>query len=100
MQDVKLVLEAPDFYTAAAVLISQTFYNGKGDRTALIDVVLNTDPKTIPDIAGKLKLLTMSEFAGYKLFNDKLCKTLQLSKQKVFNLWLHLVRRNGVLTAE
>merc|ERR1719310_1827367 len=30
MQDVKLILEAPDVHHAAAVLIQQSFYNGKG----------------------------------------------------------------------
>ena len=83
MQDVKLVLEAPDYYTAAAVLVCQKFYNGKGDRTALIDVVLNTDPKTLPDIGRKLKLITMKEIYGNEIYNDKLCNTMQINKHKV-----------------
>jgi len=58
MQGVKMILEAPDVFVAAAVLIQQDFYNGKGDRTALFDVVLNSDPKTIPDLGRKLKLVT------------------------------------------
>jgi len=53
-----MILEAPDVFVAAAVLIQQDFYNGKGDRTALFDVVLNSDPKTIPDLGRKLKLVT------------------------------------------
>lgn len=65
MQDVKAVLEAPDVFTAAAVLVQQKFYNGKGDRSALIEVVLNTDPKTLPDIGRKLKLLTADKYHGF-----------------------------------
>ena len=99
MQDVKMVLEAPDVHTAAAVLIQQTFFNGKGDRSALIEVVLNSDPKTIPDVAAKLKLLTQKDYLGHAIYNDKLCSTLQINKQKIFRLWLHLARRNGVMSA-
>lgn len=100
MQDVKLILEAPDVYHAAAVLIQQNFYNGKGDRTALIEVVLNTDPKTIPDLARKLKLITQSEFYGYKIYNDKLCNTLQIKQQSIYRLWLHCCRRHNAMTAQ
>jgi len=56
-----MVLEAPDYYVAASVLIKKKFYNGKGDRTSFIEVVCNTDPATIPDLARKLKLLTVTE---------------------------------------
>jgi len=98
MQDVKLVLEAPDVYIGAAVLISQSLYNGKGDRTAFVEVVLNTDPSTIPDLARKLKLITQTEFYGHKIFNDKLCNTMNLCQQHVYKLWLHCCRRNKVVT--
>lgn len=98
MQDVKLVLEAPNVYIGAAILIKNNFYNGKGDRTAFIEVVLNTDPNTIPDLARKLKLITVSEFHGHKIYNDKLCNTMNICQQKVFQLWLHCSRRNKVAT--
>ncbi len=78
MQDVKLVLEAPEVYEGAAVLIQQKFYNGKGDRTTFIEVVLASDPAKIPDLFRKLKLITVSEFCGHKIYNDKLCSTLNL----------------------
>ena len=100
MQDVKLVLEAPDFYTAAAVLVQQNFYNGKGDRTALFNVVLNTDPKTLPDIGRKLKLMTMREIHGFKIYNDKLCNTMEVKRSMVHQLWLHLCRRHQAATVE
>jgi len=34
MSDVKVLLEAPDVFVAAAALSSNSFYHGKGDRTA------------------------------------------------------------------
>lgn len=80
MQDVKLVLEAPDVYLAAAVLIQQSFYNGKGDRSAFIDVLLNSDPKVIPDLGRKLKLITVDKYFGHKIYNDSLCSTLNIKK--------------------
>lgn len=100
MQDVKLVLEAPDVFLAASVLISQKFYNGKGDRSAFIEQVLDTDPKKIPDLARKLKLSTSSEFYGNKIFNDKLCSSLNLKQQSIFQIWLHCTRRHGVVTLD
>ncbi len=78
MQDVKLVLEAPSVFEGAAVLIQQNFYIGKGDRTTFIEVVLASDPTKIPDLFRKLKLITVSEFCNRKIYNDKLCSTLNL----------------------
>jgi hypothetical protein len=98
MQDVKLVLEAPNVYVGAAVLIKQSFYNGKGDRTAFIEVVLNTDPSTIPDLGRKLKLITMSEWYGYKIYNDKLCNTMNICKKNIFKLWLHCTRIHKIVS--
>merc|ERR1711924_90204 len=76
------------------------FYNGKGDRTAFIDVVLNSDPNKIPDLGRKLKLITVSEFYGEKIFNDKLCSTLQVKQQSVYRLWLHCCRLHQPVTLE
>ena len=73
MHDVKILLEAPDVYIAAAALNSLKFYIGKGDRSAFFDIVLNTDPATIPDLYRKLQLITKGDFLGLDLFNDKLC---------------------------
>ena len=56
--EMKVLLEAPDVYTAAALLISKKFLIGKGDRSAFYDTILSHDPTKIPDLARKLKLLT------------------------------------------
>lgn len=58
MEDVNMVLSAPDVYHAAAVLIQQKFFIGRGDRTAFFKVILSSDPKMFPDIARKIKLVT------------------------------------------
>lgn len=58
MEDVKLVLDAPDANYGAAVLTTQPFYIGKGDRNTFLEVVLNSDPKKIKDLGKKLALLT------------------------------------------
>lgn len=100
MDDVKLVLEAPDAAFAAAILTTRPFYMGKGDRTAFLEVVLNSDPKTIPDLKGKLRLLMTSKVGKEKIYNDKLCSTTRLKKQLVYRLWLHTVRRHGVLNVQ
>ena len=80
MQDIKLVLEAPDVYVAAAVLIQNKFYNGKGDRTQFFKVVLESNPSTIPDLMNKLQLTTQREFMGHKIYNDKLCQTMEVQQ--------------------
>jgi len=54
MHDVKVLLEAPDVFIAAAALSSKKFYIGKGDRSAFFEIILNTDPATIPDLYRKL----------------------------------------------
>lgn len=100
MEDVKLVLEAPNVYTAAAVLIKQKFFLGKGDRSSFIEVVLASDPTKIPDLARKLKLLTAIEFSGFKIYNDKLCSTLNICQQSVYKLWMHCCRSFEVMTVD
>lgn len=100
MHDVKILLEAPDVFIAAAALSSLKFYIGKGDRSAFFDIVLNTDPATIPDLYRKLQLITKSDFMQLELFNDKLCSPSQISRQMIFKLWLHTTRKNQVISLE
>lgn len=68
---IKLVLEAPDVYLAAAVMIQESFFNGKGDRAAFIEAVMQTDPSKIPDLARKLTLITTGQFQGHQIYKDK-----------------------------
>ena len=45
MHDVKVLLEAPDVFVAAAAMNSMKFYVGRGDRTAFLKIVLSSDPR-------------------------------------------------------
>ena len=45
MHDVKVLLEAPDVFVAAAAMSSMQFYQGRGDRSAFLKIVLNSDPR-------------------------------------------------------
>ena len=72
MHDVKILLQAPDVFIAAAALNSMQFYMGRGDRTAFFDIVLSTDPRTIPDLGRKLQMITSKKFMGLTFYNDKL----------------------------
>lgn len=100
MEDVKIVFESPDVFIAASALITQSFYIGKGDRNAFFEVILASDPKTIPDLFRKLMLVTKPEFYGRKIYNDKVCNSTNVCKQTVYQLWLHCVRRHEALTLE
>lgn len=100
MKDIKLVLDAPDQYLAAAALIQNNFFNGKGDRTQLFRAILESDPRNIRDLGAKLLLTTKREFMGHKIYNDKLCQTMEVHQQTVYRLWLHLCRRHQVVTLQ
>jgi len=80
MEDIKIIFESPDVFIAAAALITKSFYIGKGDRNAFFDVILSSDPKTIPDLFRKLMLVTKQEFYGHKIYNDKVCNTMNVCK--------------------
>jgi len=99
MHNVKILLEAPDVYVAAAALNKLNFFIGNGDRNVFFDIVLQTDPATIPDLYQKLMLVTQSNFMGLNLFNDgKLCSPERINRSTIFKLWLHCVRKGKFLT--
>lgn len=100
MQDIKIVFESPDVYIAAAALIEQKFFIGKGDRNAFFEAILSSDPTQIPDLFRKLILVTKQEYYGHKIYNDKVCNNLHVRKNTVYRLWLHCVRRHKALTLE
>ena len=100
MHDVKVLLEAPDVYVAAAAMNSMQLYMGKGDRTAFLNIVLKTDPRLIPDLARKLKLLTCNEFMGLKFYNDKLLNADKVNRKAIYSIWLHCKRKYNVITLE
>ena len=99
-EDVRLILEAPDAIMGAAVLTTQPFYIGKGDRSTFIEIVLNSDPHKIKDLGNKLMLLTKNEFGGFKVYNDKLSSFEHFGKQTVYKLWMHCVRKFKALNLE
>jgi len=72
MQDVKMVLDAPDSFYAASVLTQSSLFMGKGDRTTFFDVVCNSNPNQIKDLGRKLRLLTVAQIGAYPVYNDKL----------------------------
>lgn len=100
MQDIKIVFESPDVFIAAAALISQSFYIGKGDRNAFFEVIIASDPNKIPDLFRKLMLVTKSDYFGRKIYNDKVCNTMNVCKRTIYQIWLHCVRRHQTLTLE
>jgi hypothetical protein len=83
---------------AASFLHFSPFYQGKGDRTEFIKALLARDPKTIPQVANKLRLISCERYKGLSLYKDKNLVAGQLKKQTIFKLWLHLVRRANVMT--
>ena len=98
MHDVKVLLEAPDVFIAAAALSSQKFYQGKGDRTAFLNMVLEMDPAKIPDLGRKLCLVTQTEFLGLKLYNDKLVSDSKVNRKMIYKIWLHTNRKHNAVS--
>ena len=97
----KMIVEAPDVYVAAVALSQTDFYNGRGDRTSFFKIILNLDPRQIPDLGNKLALVKSSQFMGLKLYNDKdLASASRVSQKTLFQLWLHCSRRAQVVTLD
>lgn len=82
--DIKMLVDAPDVYIAAAALSSVEFFMGRGDRSTFFKVILELNPRTIPDLAKKLKLITSNEFMGLKLYNDKLFDAQRVCKRTIY----------------
>ena len=101
MHDVKVLLEAPDVYIAAAALHKLRFFVGKGDRTAFFDIVRQSDPAKIPDLYRKLQLVTSGTFMGLDLYSDKRCSPVErLGRTTIYRLWLHCTRRHKVISLQ
>lgn len=64
MADIRMLIDAPDVFIAAAALSGKEFYQGRGDRTGYFDTILQLAPSGIPDLGRKLKLVTSREFMG------------------------------------
>lgn len=98
MQDVKMVLDAPDSFLGAAVMTTASLYMGKGDRTTFFNVVCNSDPTKILDLGRKLRLMTVSKIGGFPVYNDKLSNCDKVCKKTVYRLWLHCKRQHKCVT--
>ena len=87
-------MEAPDIYYAAAVMVQQKIYVGKGDTTAIIDgFIQGTRSSAIKD---KLLLLQMGRFYNVNLYGDSFKSypdRFETNKHRVFKLWLNLVKK-------
>jgi hypothetical protein len=97
MHDVKVLMEAPDVFIAAAALSTQKFCQGKGDRTAFFNMILESNPAQIPDLGRKLNLVTKDKFMGLQLYSDKLALCDRVKRKMVYLLWLHCCRKNDVI---
>ena len=97
MHDVKVLMEAPDVFIAAAALSTKKFCQGKGDRTAFFNMILESDPASIPDVGRKLILVTQDKFMGLTLYSDALANCSRVNRKMIFKLWLHLCRKNEVV---
>lgn len=73
---------------------------GKGDRTSFIEVVLNSDPNKIPDLGRKLRLIGVNNLFGMKIYNDKLCNTLNICQHNIYRLWFHCTRRHNAVSLQ
>lgn len=98
--DIKKLIEAPDVFIAAVALSRREFYQGKGDRTTFFKVIHELDPRQIPDLARKLKMVMALDFMGLKLYTDKLCDPTRVKKQTIFQLWLKCCRQTRAVTLE
>lgn len=99
---VRIIIEAPDAYIAAAVLLKANMFMGRGDRSAMIEIVLSSNPSSISDLYHKLKMVTATTFCDSKIFQDNRQEDYQMkfSKKTAYQLWLHCCRKNQVLTCE
>lgn len=71
--DFEKLIESPDVYVAAVALSKRDFFIGRGDRNTFFELILKLDPRQIPDLGNKLKLVTSAKFMSLDLFNDPLC---------------------------
>lgn len=96
--DLKKLVDAPDVYVAAVAMSQKAFYEGKGDRTTFFKIIQDLNPKMIPDLAKKLKLVVSKDFMGMPLYNDKMCKPERVNQRTIYRLWLHCCRKTDAMT--
>ena len=57
-------------YYAAAVMVSNAFYMGTGDSSAIIKSLIKQGDQ-YPDVRGKLSLAIQLNFLGSRLYQDR-----------------------------
>ncbi len=103
----ELFLETPDIYLAAAVMVQEGFYIGKGDSKAIVRGIVKNGQQ-YKAVKDKLKLIIMGSFFGTHLYRDNFkvypARFNQSAHTKKYNavhkLWISLVRQKQVLTNE
>ena len=94
----KMIIEAPDAYVAAVALSHKSFSTGRGEREQFFNLLLQLDPRQIPDLGNKLKLVMEKEFMGLTLYKDY-CAA-RVNKATLFKLWLNCCRKSNAVTLE
>lgn len=91
---------SPDIYIAAAVMVVNRLFQGKGDLQRIWDAIIMKS-NVCPILTEKLKLIRSGTFLGQKLLKDKFKnypEHIPVGKKQMFKLWFNLVRKNEVLT--
>jgi hypothetical protein len=94
------VLQAPDFYHAAAVLISSKLYFA--DRNKLFEEIIEKGDVVVA-FKDKLRLLNMDYYMDHRLYKDGYIKgkeeeRAEATRQIHYKVWLELVRRRRQIT--
>ena len=63
-----MIVEAPDVFIAAVALSERKLCTGRNDRGSFFDIILGLDPRQIPDLGNKLRLVMEKEFMGLTLY--------------------------------
>ncbi|CDW75354.1 UNKNOWN [Stylonychia lemnae] len=99
---VQLFLDAPNIYTAAAIMCQNHFSLGQGDYSLLIQALIDQS-LTLSDARGKLQLVCQGQYFGTKLYKDAFkiypanfnpCKT------SLYRLYMKLVKNGNKVTHE
>ena len=85
--EIGTIVFAPDVYIAAVAMSRAAFYEGQGDRNKFFELILESNPATIPDLARKLKMVTQKEFMGLTLYSDRPARPERAKKAHIYRLW-------------
>ena len=98
--EIGTIVFAPDVYIAAVAMSNSSFFEGHGDRNKFIELILESNPATIPDLARKLKMVTQKQFMGLTLYSDRTANPERAKRNQIYRLWMHCCRKSNTLTLE